>query len=320
MGCKRIPIGKYTFTASQVGNLYGCGYGTMFELYIHYKGLKADYPKKEDEQVKLSMEFGSFFEDSVAKFAAHKLGDLKLQRCGTMAYFADDMPYFICHPDRLVIGVDKKGRRAAIECKCVQPFAEGWGEEGSDKIPDNYYFQVQSYFACDVPCDVVYVACLRGNRVYIYEILPDWDIIADIRKRVKEAKESFDKGVVPSFENYEEERAYYSKRVNMNEEGLGANDEILELYKELCEANNSLNEATEKIEEIKTELIEKLGTYPSFVVTEGKKVKRICYWLEKTSTRTDYKAFEKDNPNAITDKYRTTTKSREFRVNYPKEK
>lgn len=318
MGNKRIPIGKYAFTASQVANLYSCGFGTMFDLYVAYKGLKAEYPKQENEQAKASMEFGTFFEDAVAKFAAHKLGDLKLQKCGTMAYFADDMPYFICHPDRLVIGLDKKGRRAAIEVKCVQPFAEGWGEEGTDRIPDNYFFQVQSYFACEVPCDVVYVACLRGNRVYIYEILPDWEIVNDIKKRVREAKESFDKNIVPAFENLKEETAYYSKRVNMmSDEGIGANDEVLAIYKELCEADSAIKEKTKTLEELKGKLIEKLGSYPSFVTIEGKKIKKLCYWLEKTSTKTDYKKFEADNPNLNFDKYRTTSKSREFRVNYP---
>lgn len=319
MGCKRIPIGKYTFTASQVGNLYGCGYGTMFDLYVHYKGLKAEYPQEENEQAKLSMEFGHFFEDAVAKFAAHNLGDFKLQKCGTMAYFADDMPYFICHPDRLVIGLDKQGRRAAIEVKCVQPFAEGWGEEGTDQIPDNYFFQVQSYYACGVPCDVVYVACLRGNRVYIYEILPDKAIIEDIRNRVREAKESFDKGIVPAFEDFKEQSAYYSKKVNMADEGTGANDEVLELYRSLCDHNGVLAAEEKKVKELKGKLIEMLGSSPSFVVTDGKKVRKICYWLEKTTTKTDYKKFEADNPNLNFDKYRTTSKSREFRVNYPKE-
>ena len=65
----KIPAGKGFITCSSLGNLYGCGYGTMLDIYESYKGA----PKKDftEEQLK-SMEFGTKFEDAVVKFFTYK--------------------------------------------------------------------------------------------------------------------------------------------------------------------------------------------------------------------------------------------------------
>ena len=119
MGHGKKPIGQSAFSGSQIGTLYGCGWNTKLGLYNKYMGINAvqEQPSPEAQE---SMSFGTFFEDAVAKYFANKMG-FKIKRCGETAYWADDMPYFICHPDRLVVGRDDQGRRVALEIKCVYP-------------------------------------------------------------------------------------------------------------------------------------------------------------------------------------------------------
>ena len=314
----KIPAGKGFITCSSLGNLYGCGYGTMLDIYESYKGA----PKKDftEEQLK-SMEFGTKFEDAVVKFFTYKT-KLKVshEARGLMAYWRDDMPYFICHPDRTGVGLDSKGRRFAVEVKCVSPRAQGWGEEGSNEIPDNYYLQCQGYFACEVPCDVVYVVCMRGNRVYIYEILPDWDVVADIIRRVRETKESFDMGVVPDPENYGEAVDQLLKRVDYAKEGTPAGDEGRALWDEMVANHKVLNDATAKEDELKTKMVLLMGNSPAVVTADEKGKLKVLAKLSKSTKKVFNKdGLKKDHPKLYS-AYESEQESYSVRFSWPREK
>ena len=281
-----IPAGKGYITCSMIGDMEHCGYGTMLGVYERYMGTeKRDFT---EEQLK-SMDFGTNFEEAVAQYFCHLTG-LKVTRCGNNAWWRKDMPYFICHPDRLGRGLDKKGRRFAVEIKCVSPSAHGWGEEGSEEIPDNYYLQCQGYFACGVPCDVVYVACMKGNRVYIYEILPDSDVIAYIIRRVRETKESFDMGIVPDPENYGEALSQLIGKVDYSKEGMPAGDTGRELWEQLLANHKLLNEATEREEELKRQMVTLMGDAPAVITSDEKGKIKVLAKL----TETHRKVFDKE--------------------------
>lgn len=319
MPYKNIEIGAPGYiSGSQMANLYGCGFGTPLEVFNRLKGIEEE--KEFSEEAQKSMEFGTFFEEPVAQFFMYKTG-LKVKKVGEglRAYFTKELPFLICHPDRIGVGKDGKGRRFALEIKCVRSASEGWGEEGTDEIPDYYFIQVQTYFATGVPCDVVYLACLRGNRVFIYEILPDLDVIADIRRRAKEFKENTDKGIVPEPANYDEAVSVYGRKADM-ENTVGANDEVLSIYNELLAVHERQKELEAEEEQKKMALMEKLGEASAFVVADGKKIRNICAWSETTRTSFDTKAFKKDNPSFDTTPYETTKTLRSFRINYPRSK
>ena len=316
MGHKKIEIGaKGFFSASQTGNLFGCGYGTPLEVYERYKGLQGE--REISEEAQKSMAFGTWFEDAVARFVAERHG-WKIRKCGETAYWADDMPYFICHPDRLVTGRDEKGRRVALEVKCVSPFAEGWGEDGSPEIPDNYYFQVQSYFACEVPCDVVVVCCMKGNRITEHEISKDPLTIAEIRRRVKAMKASFDRNEIPEPENYEEASRFYSSRVRKDADGVGANDEVMGLYDQLIRIHFDQDKLKTQEEELKTDLMKRLGDSPAFVASDGKRIKSICWWSDTKRSSLDVDKLKAEHPEINYDEYMKTAEIRSFRVSYPR--
>ncbi len=180
---------------------------------------------------------------------------------------------------------------------------------------------MQSYYACGVPCDVVYVGCLRGNRVYIYEILPDKSIIKDIIKRVRETHDAFEKGLIPNLEGYDDIVNYYGRKADMASTGTGANDEVLSIYAKLSKVHEVKAKAEAKEKELKAELIVLLDTGKSFVNTNEKgKVETLCYWLEKEKKSFNFDALKADHPEIDIDSYNATNKTREFRVNFPKAK
>lgn len=319
MPYKNIAIGAPGYiSGSQMANLYGCGYGTPLEVFNRLMGIEEE--KEFSEEAQKSMEFGTFFEDPVAQFFMYKTG-LKVKKVGEglRAYFTKELPFLICHPDRIGIGKDEKGRRFALEIKCVRTGSEGWGEEGTDEIPDYYFIQVQTYFATGVPCDVVYLACLRGNRVFIYEILPDQDVIADIKRRAQEFKENTDKGIVPEPANYNEAVKVYGRKTSTHEM-VGANDEVLQIYDNLKKIHEEQKKLEESEEKYKIQLMERLGEDGAFVVAEGNKIKTLCSWLDTTRTSFDFKAFKRDNPLINTSYYETTKTTKSFRVNFPRSK
>ena len=287
-----IPAGKGYITCSMLGSIMGCGFGTPLQAYDSYTGGPA--PEFSEEQLK-SMEFGSRFEDAVAQFFCYKKG-LGVIRNGNMAYWKKDMPYFICHPDRIGKGKDSLGRRFAVEIKCVKPYSEGWGEDGSSEIPDGYYFQVQGYFACGVPCDVVYVACMRGNRVYIYEILPDDEVIAFIREKVRQTKESFDRGEAPEASGYKEAASHYFRKLNAEAEGRPAGDEGRKLWAEMLANHKILNDATAKEDELKAKMVTLMGDAPSVItVGDDGKIKALAKVSESHRKVFDKDTFKAEN-------------------------
>lgn len=312
MPVRKFAIGEVTFTASSVHALFHCGFKKITDLWNHYNGMRDE---SFTEEAKKSMEFGTHFEEPVAQFFC-KITGLKVRKCNDNAYYRKDMPYFICHPDRIGVGPDKKGRRFALEVKCVQPFAEGWGEEWTDQIPDYYYIQVQSYFACGVPCDVVYVACMRGNRVYIYEVLPDTEIIEEIRKRVRECKESFDKGIMPNSETCDVAIKRWASKIDMNADAVGADEGFLATYAELAETHKKLEECKAKEDELKAKVADFMGTAPAVVAIRDGNLVKIASWAQKTTSGWDMDRLAKDYPEIKVNDYKTAKISQYVKVNY----
>lgn len=313
---KRIAIGaKGYISASQVANLFGCGYGTAYDLYCRFIGDNSNMTQPSEEAVK-SMEFGTFFEEPVAKFAAQKMGLGKLVKCGTTAYFTAERPFFICHPDRLVLDNLKDGRRAALEIKCVSPHAEGWGEEGTDEIPDVYYFQVQSYFACKVPCDVVFVCCLKGNRVYVYEVKPQQEIIDSILQKVDEAYQNFKNGIIPSSENYSEQLLISKKKIDWEKGAIGAGDEILAKYNRVKEIGEQEKALAAEEDTLKKDILEYMGESPILSTVRDGKLCKIATVSQRTRTSWDMDKLQKEHPEINYQDYRKSSSFIDFRFSF----
>ena len=311
--------GAGVISCSQLGALYGVGYTSKYKIYARYTGIDQGV-EEFSEEAKKSMEFGTHFEDAVAAFFTYKTG-LKVKKLGDgkTAYWRKDMPYFICHPDRVGVGRDKKGRRFALEIKCVKPTAEDWGDEWTAEVPDFYYLQDEGYFACEVPCDVVYMAVLKGNRVYFYEIEPDKEVVEDIIAKVKAAKAEFDNGIVPEPENYEEAIRQYTGRVNLEREGMPAGDEGLAIWNEMVANHKVFKDAEDKEKELKAKMIAFMEDCPAVTTADGKKIKILAKYTESHKSAFDTDALKKDLPE-IYEKYNRENVSRYVSFSFPKRK
>lgn len=231
---------------SQLGSLLNVSsYGTPYNVYLDYTGKSEKIFTKEQEE---SMAMGTFFEDMIAKYGAKKYG-VKIRR-SNKAYVHPRIPQFICHPDRLVVGrVD--GLRVGIECKMVQPYAQGWGVPDTDEVPDDYHLQSEGYISCDV-CDIVWLFVMKGNRIYRYIIPRDEELIAMIEFEV----ETFIKNVENGVEYYQDSYKLVQDTLKDSEPNkIKFADERIEKLCDLYSVKNKQYKTLEKeLDAIKAEI------------------------------------------------------------------
>lgn len=96
-------------------------------------------------------------------------------------FVRDDVtPFMSATLDGLTYG--KLGRRI-VEVKTASSHADGWGEDGSDQIPDHYRIQVQHQLAIMRDCEAADVAALiGGQQLRIFHIERDEALIQVIRE------------------------------------------------------------------------------------------------------------------------------------------
>lgn len=182
---------------SQLGAIFGVSkYDTPFTAGQKILG-KVDLDEPTPEQ-KESMDMGHWFEDAIARWEAERLG-VRIAK-SNLAWRRKDIPYFVCHPDRLVLD-PVEGKRIAFEVKFVSPYAKReWGEEGTDAVPYPYLLQTQGYFACGVDygrLDEVWIVRMMGNRIRTYRIQRDEELIALILRRVPQYWKELHEGTIP---------------------------------------------------------------------------------------------------------------------------
>lgn len=293
---------------SQLGSLLNVSsYGTPYTVYKDYIG---ESDKVFTEEQLESMEMGTAFEDMIARYGAKKYG-VEIE-APDKAWVHPEIPQFICHPDRLVVGkVD--GKTIGIECKMVQPYSQGWGEPDTDEVPDGYHLQCLGYISCKV-CDEVWLFVMKGNRIYRYIITKNEKLIEIIETEVKQFIKNVENGVVYKADTY----ALVIDEFPEATEGKGkvANDKIMSFvakYKEkefqAKQLENEMNlykakiaEFMEDAEILRSDIGEKLVTFKN-----------------QTSHRLDSKRLELEKPN-IASLYMKETSSRVMRFTKPSKK
>lgn len=126
-------------------------------------------------------EMGTMAEDFIADLAAKKLGVRLVKPTGTYK------SGFGLHAnlDRQVSPA-KRGS-VNVECKCVA-YPDGWGDEGTDQVPDGAMLQVQGQMLCS-QAPKSYVARLYssrwGLRFALYEIAPHRELMRLITEKVE---------------------------------------------------------------------------------------------------------------------------------------
>lgn len=304
-GFQRIdaPIGqKGHLSCSMLGGIFGVShYDTPFTIAQKYLGIYTEEPTHESKE---SMAMGHAFEDTIARFYADKIGvHIRKQ---FLAYCRSDMPWFVCHPDRLV---DERieGRKIAFEVKFVSPYAHSdWGEEDTDQIPDPYLLQCQGYFFCGVPCDEVWVIRMMGNRIRRFIVTPDDFLQKQIMERVTALHDLLEAGKMPEPSTPAE---FLARHPQDNGQSTVADAKIIDLLGERATLAQEKKKVEERMDAIDMEVRNALADYQVLVDEEGK---TLATCKTQTSNRFDSKRFKADYPGMY-ERYLSTSDSRVLR-------
>lgn len=308
---RAVPVGSRAglIGCSDIGTIFGVNpWATELDLYRRFYG----ETEVMDEKKAKRMWIGHKAENGVvAPYVTEDLGLNLSQPVDEegieLAWYRDDMPYFICHPDRLIEGSFKDVERVALEIKTVSANSKGWGEEWTDDIPAQYLLQCAGYVACGV-CDAVLLAAWRDMAIYYYWIQPSEELVNAVIDSVRDwYKRATSEDYRPAPANFREAIELYKTG---SEVSLTANETQAMLVREMRELQAQVKELEDKIDGIKTSLIQEMDGYKSMVDADGKKLCSVIISNRKT--------FDKDkaiktHPDLMGDEFYKTSETRTLR-------
>lgn len=170
--------------------------------------------------------------------------------------------------------------------------AQGWGEPGSDEVPQGYLFQVQHYMAV-TGYPVADIAVLIGGSDFrIYTVEAD----RELHDMLVDAEAGFWQRVV---EGDEPEPVTMADALTLwgkfsREARVTATDEIASACAQLAETKRAIAELEGRADELKLSIMMALGEADTLVDPQGKP---LCTWkASKPVERFDAKALKAAHP------------------------
>lgn len=162
--------------SSDVPTILGLSpWSTPYDLWLMKTGQVPGVQENE------AMRMGSMLEPAVLSLAAHRLGARVVKPTST---YIGAEPFMRANIDGMV-GIAKRGSDI-VEAKTTgRP--DGWGEEGTDQVPEMVKAQVMFQMAC-ASSGVAHVACLMGDyglRLKMYRVAFCSDYAGYIDERIR---------------------------------------------------------------------------------------------------------------------------------------
>lgn len=284
-------------SCSMLGGIFGVSHwDTPYTIAQKYMGTANEEPSEESKE---SMAMGHAFEDTIARFWAEKRG-VHIRR-QNIAYCRKDMPWFVCHPDRLV---DERvdGKRVALEVKFVSPYARSeWGEEGTDQVPDAYLLQCQGYFFCGVPADEVLIVRMMGNRIRTFVIEKDDELQTAIRLKVTALHDLLVAGKMPEPSTPAE---FVAAHPQDNGQSVTADDKVMGLLGERAKLAIQKKGIEGRMDAIDMDIRNYIGDAQILLAPSGRQ-EATCKTV--TTNRFDTKLFKASDPTRYQMFTKTTT-------------
>lgn len=206
-------------------------YKTPLELYLEKRG--------EIEPPDLSgnpkVHWGEILEEVIAQEYTRQTGR-RVRRVNQTLYHPD-YPWMLCHLDRSVVG----GNGYALECKATS-IKDGWGEEGTDQVPEPIVVQCQHNLAVagkqvmDVP------VLINGSDWRLYSVPRDDEFIRLLVEREELFVELIKNGTPP-----EPDFGHQTTPALLGRMYPGTNGETIELPEGAYHWHEMLLEAKEQI-------------------------------------------------------------------------
>ena len=294
---------------------------TKRDLYYDKIGKQAVMDEEEDNWV--AKEVGHRLEDLVAEIFSRKTGlkvypIRKMFRHPLYPFMLADVDFFINFPD---------GSKGILECKTTNYNCQNkWA---NDSTPVNYEYQGRHYMSV-MNINKMYFACLYGNNeneFFIRYMERDLDIEEDlIAEEEFFWKENVEKGVEPPYTEKPDLVLESIRRhcgpadkdadmVKLDRKYLAGIRQYLELKEQKAQHEGEAKKLEEKMKETYAEIVEKMGTSCTAVLTDGSQQYVLSY-NPAYRTGIDKKGLERlkvQHPD-VYDDYVNTTESRRFSV------
>jgi len=262
-----------------------------------------------DENQNLFMELGHDLEPIVAKYFEKKTN----KKCE----LAEET---IIHPEFkfMLANVDRRiaDENALLECKATGELtkSKGWGDEGTDEMPQHYLLQIAHYaMVCNV--EIVYLAAMSwGREVKIYTYQRNHKLEAKLLQREKDFwLNHIEKRIPPAPTNLEDVKAFWA------DAGMGkilsADKAIEDSWEKMSVINKQIKELEKQKEELQFRLCEAIQDNEIVKDAAGKV---LITWKNRSNNRFDVTAFKKEHPDLF-DKFTKQSTTRVFLLKESKE-
>jgi len=229
------------------------------------------------------------------------------------------MPGLIRHPQREWMlatpdGVSRDNR--VVEIKTARS-ADGWGEPGSDQVPEDYLIQVQHYMAVTALPVADIAVLIGGSDFRIYTVESD----AELQEMLVAAEDAFWRTVVertpPAPISYADAMAMYGKRAR-KDSPVVATEEVLTALDELKTIRAAIKTAEVEEENRKAVIIKAMGENDTLLDAAGKVL--VTWRMSAPPMRLDGKALAKAHPDIHAAFLKEGEGSRKFLIKGEKEK
>lgn len=166
---EQVRARKGCIGSSEIAAVCGLSsWGSPLSIWLQ----KTGQAEVQDEEV-LHFDVGDALEPVCARWYSRQMGE-ELEN-PQQVFVHPEREWQGASPDRLRVS---DGR--PVECK-VSYQSDGWGDEGSDEVPQEYVCQVQ--WQLDVlGADLAHVAAIIGRQFRIYTVRRDEELIAALRE------------------------------------------------------------------------------------------------------------------------------------------
>lgn len=273
-------------------------YNTPLQIHDRFMGIKEEVSPEQQAIFDRGHRAEQFIADEISAEYGYKL------RKVNGAYVHPNFNWWICHPDRMMVG-KVEGKRIGVEIKSSSVFVNSrWGEADTDEVPIDYYFQCLGYMACGV-CDEVHLFRCSNWKLTRYVIKYDEERLAQLDKEVSKEVTKWLQGTKPEPITLQE--AY--KTWSNPEEDKFADDYDIALSELLKQLQSDKKDIDEKIDKAKVELINRLGGKSRLINEKGK---ALHTYRKMTRTSIDSKLLKEELPEVF-DKYSKESEYYTFR-------
>lgn len=285
-----------TIRASAVGAVLGVSkFQSPLTLYHRMRG---EMPEQEDNEL---LKEGRYFEDAIGRIAAEKYGfELQLDAPRELA----DGKILTGHPDRWFVQDGKIGVLEIKQTRYGEVGHNGWGDPGTDQVPDDYWMQLQSYVDLallhperfDYPlADYGLLAAHMNSGTELYRVQHDPQVMEKVRSECYAFVERVQQGNPPDPKDEADARNRWAVR---ERNPIGCDVSMVEKLRMLAELKKSSKVLADQISELQTVVLCYAQDHDTIVYTDDQGVERTVATLG-VNRKFDATQCLADNPDLL---------------------